>query len=175
MKTEIECNEKHGFGGLRKTESEKLRHQVSGVVVTRFKKCTAKAPVKCTVKEPIEIKAAYEGVEGLGAGKMLLTYEEPLWAPHLIDAEVGHALRQGVRRGTLDEDVASQALWMFDDLLLRRVPHEHLFRYAWTLRDNCSFYDALYVALAEMMDEPLITFDARLARSAVRAEIEVLA
>ncbi len=109
------------------------------------------------------------------AGERLLTDEEPLWTPHLIDAEVGQALRRGVRRGSLDEDAAGQALWMFDDLPLRRVPHEHLFRYAWTLRDNCTFYDALYVALAEMMDEPLITFDARLGRSGVRAEIEVLA
>lgn len=121
-------------------------------------------------------------VEYLGSGEhaavareRLLTYEEPLWTPHLIDAEVGHALRQGVRRGTLDEDAAGEALWMFDDLLLRRVPHEQLFRYAWTLRDNVTFYDALYVALAEMLEEPLITFDARLARSGVRAEIEVLA
>lgn len=109
------------------------------------------------------------------AGKRLLTHEEPLWTPHLIDAEVGQALRRGVRQGTLDEDAAGRALWIFDDLPLRRVPHEHLFRYAWTLRDNCTFYDALYVALAEMMDEPLITFDARLARSGARADIEVLA
>lgn len=121
-------------------------------------------------------------VEYLGSGdhaavarERLLTYEEPLWTPHLIDAEVGQALRQGVRRGLLDEDAAGEALWMFDDLPLRRVPHEQLFRYAWTLRDNCTFYDALYVALAEMMGEPLITFDARLSRSGVRAEIEVLA
>jgi len=121
-------------------------------------------------------------VEYLGSGEhaevardRLLTDEEPLWAPYLIDAEVGHALRRGVRRGKLDEDIAGKALWMYDDLPLRRIPHDHLFRFAWTLRDNCTFYDALYVALAEMMDETLITFDTRLARSGVRADIEVLA
>jgi predicted nucleic acid-binding protein len=109
------------------------------------------------------------------AGERLLTDAHPLWAPHLIDAEVGHALRQGVRRGTLDEDAAGEALWILDELPVRRISHELLVRYAWTLRDNVTFYDALYVALAEMMGEPLITFDARLARSGVDAQIEVLA
>jgi len=46
---------------------------------------------------------------------------------------------------------------------------------AWGLRDNFSFYDALYVALALMLDEPLLTFDARLSRSGVNLPIEVLA
>jgi predicted nucleic acid-binding protein len=109
------------------------------------------------------------------AGERLLTDSHPIWAPHLIDAEVGHALRRGVRRGVLDEDAAGEALWMLDQLPVRRVSHELLVRYAWTLRENVTFYDALYVALAEMLDEPLITFDARLARSGVRAQVEVLA
>jgi predicted nucleic acid-binding protein len=36
---------------------------------------------------------------------------------------------------------------------------------AWELRTNLSAYDALYVALAEQLDAPLVTADARLARA----------
>ena len=35
----------------------------------------------------------------------------------------------------------------------------------WDLRDNLSSYDAAYVALAELLNVPLLTRDARLARS----------
>lgn len=100
--------------------------------------------------------------------------EHALWAPHLIDAEVGHALRRYVRRGEMDADAAGEALWEIDELPVRRVEHELLVHVAWGLRDSVSFYDGLYVALAQMLEEPLITFDARLARAGVPAEIEVL-
>jgi predicted nucleic acid-binding protein len=109
------------------------------------------------------------------AGERLLAEEHSIWAPHLLDAEVGHALRRVVRLGELDADAAGEALWQLDELPLRRVSHELLIRYAWTLRDNVSFYDALYVALAEMLGEPLVTFDARLARADLGAKVEVLA
>jgi predicted nucleic acid-binding protein len=101
--------------------------------------------------------------------------EHALWAPHLVDAEVGHALRRYVRLGELDAQAAGEALWEVDELPVRRVEHELLGHFAWALRDSVSFYDGLYVALAQMLDEPLITFDARLARAGVAAEIEVLA
>lgn len=91
--------------------------------------------------------------------------EYALWAPHLIDAEVGHALRRSVRLGKLSADAAGRALWEVGDVPVERVEHELLVHVAWGLRDNFSFYDGLYVALALMLDEPLLTFDARLARA----------
>jgi predicted nucleic acid-binding protein len=100
--------------------------------------------------------------------------EHVLWAPHLIDAEVGHALRRSVHLGKLTADAAGRALWEVDELPVERVEHELLIHVAWGLRDNFSFYDGLYVALALMLDEPLLTFDARLARSGVDLPIEVL-
>ena len=36
---------------------------------------------------------------------------------------------------------------------------------AWELRHVVSFYDGLYVALATMLDLPLLTSDARLAKA----------
>lgn len=101
--------------------------------------------------------------------------EYALWAPHLIDAEVGHALRRGARLGKLTAAAAGTALWEVDELPIERVEHEHLIHVAWGLRDNFTFYDALYVSLALMLDEPLLTFDARLGRSGFDLPIEVLA
>lgn len=100
--------------------------------------------------------------------------EHALWAPHLIDAEVGHALRREVRLGRMDADDAAEAIWEINDLPLRRVEHENLIQVAWDLRDNFTFYDGLYVALALMLGETLITFDARMARSGLDLPIEVL-
>jgi len=100
--------------------------------------------------------------------------EHTLCAPHLIDAEIGHALRRSVRLGEVSAGAAEQALWEVDELPIERVEHELLIHVAWGLRDNFSFYDALYVSLALMLDEPLLTFDARLARSGFDLPIEVL-
>src|SRR3954467_12127616 len=100
--------------------------------------------------------------------------EHTLWAPHLIDVEVGQALRRSVRLGKLTAGAAGQALWEIDELPIERVEHELLIHVAWGLRDNFSFYDGLYVALALMLDEPLLTLDARLARSGIDLPIEVL-
>lgn len=108
-------------------------------------------------------------------GERLDVEEHVLWAPHLIDAEVGQALRRWVRLGDLTADAAGRALWEAGDLPIERVEHELLVHVAWNLRENLSFYDGLYVALALMLDEPLLTFDARLARSGVELPIEVLA
>jgi predicted nucleic acid-binding protein len=101
--------------------------------------------------------------------------EYALWAPHLIDAEVGHALRRGVLFGKFTAEAAGRALWEVDGVPVERVEHELLIHVAWGLRDNFSFYDGLYVALALMLDEPLLTFDARLGRSGFDLPIEVLA
>lgn len=106
----------------------------------------------------------------------LLADRGQLWAPHLVDAEVGHALRRGVASGFVRLSIARAALDDLRDLPLQRAGHVGLLTRAWELRANVSFYDALYVALAERLGEPLLTLDARLAGAAgVRAEIEVIA
>jgi predicted nucleic acid-binding protein len=99
-----------------------------------------------------------------------------LWAPHLIDAEVGHALRRRAAARKLDDDHASIALDKLVELPLRRIVHTDLLGRAWQLRHNLSFYDGLYVALAEQLRGPLLTLDARLAGGAAAVSpVEVLA
>src|ERR1043166_608754 len=51
------------------TEVDKVKHHtMTGSVKTKYTGCTVQKPEKCSVKEPIEANATYEGVEGLGAG-----------------------------------------------------------------------------------------------------------
>jgi len=87
-------------------------------------------------------------------------------APHLVDAEVGNVLRLLVLRGELSAAAADQARGLAHRLVhIRHAHHGALASRAWALRHNVTFYDALYVALAESLDCPLITLDGRLARA----------
>jgi predicted nucleic acid-binding protein len=95
-------------------------------------------------------------------------------APHLVDAEVLSAIQTHHRRGVLDSTAASQAV---DDLRSwpgERWPHRPLLTRAWELRDNARGYDALYVALAEVLGATLLTLDSRLASAPmIECEVEV--
>ena len=111
---------------------------------------------------------AEEQLSAAGTGRSL-------WAPHLIDAEIGQALRRRVAARKLRDDHASAALSKLVGLPLRRIAHTDLLDRVWDLRQNLSFYDGLYVALAERLDAPLLTLDGRLAKAArISTQIEVL-
>ncbi len=87
-------------------------------------------------------------------------------APHLIDAEFGNVLRRQVLRGDLDAEVARTLLHHAPRLIDHRHDHQgRLAEEAWSLRENLTFYDALYVALARALGLTLISADARLAAS----------
>ncbi len=100
---------------------------------------------------------------------------ESLQAPELIDAEVLSVLRRLVLAGKLQDGAALQALAIAHQLGLRRHTSRALWRRAWELRLNLSAYDALYVALAELLQVPLLTADARLARApGLRCRVELI-
>jgi predicted nucleic acid-binding protein len=85
--------------------------------------------------------------------------------PHLVDVEAISALRRLCQSGEIQAEEADAAI---DDLLaldLQRHSHEVLLERAWQLRKNTTPYDAVYVALAEALDAPLFTCDARLAKA----------
>jgi predicted nucleic acid-binding protein len=91
---------------------------------------------------------------------------EALHAPALVDFEVVAALRGLTLGGQISATRAQDLLSDFDDLQVQRWPAvDALRRRAFDLRDNISAYDASYVALAEALDCPLVTRDARLAGS----------
>ena len=99
----------------------------------------------------------------------------PLAAPHLIDVETAHALRRHARFGEIDNRDGRKAIDDLADLPIRRYPHEILLPRIWDLRHNLTAYDAAYIALAEVLDAPLVTRDRRLAETTGHdAEIELL-
>jgi predicted nucleic acid-binding protein len=103
--------------------------------------------------------------EHRAAAELAITSGHWLWVPMLIDAEVGQALRQRVWKRKMTRDAAREALAYLPRMQLQRVSHAALVERAWQLRENVSFYDALYVALAEELGVPLLTLDGHLARA----------
>jgi len=88
-----------------------------------------------------------------------------LAAPHLIDLEIASVLRSAVRTGRMTAQRARQALGDLADIDVERVAHTILLARVWELRDDNTAYDACYIALAELLRAPLLTCDARMARS----------
>lgn len=86
-----------------------------------------------------------------------------LHAPHLIDIEILQALRGLVRGGKLSADRAEDVRTDIAALAITRYGHEALADRVWALRDNLTAYDAVFIALSEALEVPLITCDARLA------------
>jgi predicted nucleic acid-binding protein len=91
---------------------------------------------------------------------------QTLHAPHLLDVEVAQVVRRYAANGELDAGRGRMALDDLADLPLHRYPHDFLLPRVWDLRNNLTAYDAMYVALAEVLDAPLLTRDKRLAASA---------
>jgi predicted nucleic acid-binding protein len=104
-----------------------------------------------------------------------LTGEPRVHVPHLVDAEVAHALRGLVLRDRLAVARARRAIRRFAVLPLVRWPQTSLLSRVFALRDRLSAYDATYVALAEGLGAALLTRDARIARAGGhRARVEVV-
>jgi predicted nucleic acid-binding protein len=125
----------------------------------------------------VDAAAVVDALTGLGDAQSLrerLEVEE-LHAPTVLDYEVVSSLRGLTRGRILSVARAEDLLADFEDLPVRRWPFaDALRRRVFQLRDSISAYDAAYVALAEALDCPLVTRDARLARSSGHhAQIEI--
>jgi predicted nucleic acid-binding protein len=95
-----------------------------------------------------------------------------LHAPHLIDFEAANALRGLVLAGKLSVARADTVRADFADLRIERYPGAIVAERVWQLRNNFTAYDAAYIALAELLDCPLLTGDAKLV-GAHRATVEL--
>jgi predicted nucleic acid-binding protein len=101
--------------------------------------------------------------------------EESLHAPHLLDVEVAQVLRRYHLAGDLGAERAREAFTDLVDLPVIRYPHDVLLSRVWELRRSVTAYDAVYVALAEVLGAPLLTLDRRLAVApGHRARVEIL-
>jgi predicted nucleic acid-binding protein len=100
--------------------------------------------------------------------------QQTLHAPHLLDIEVAQVIRRYAATGEIEQERGAEALADLAEVPLRRYPHHFLLPRVWDLRNNLTAYDAVYIALAEMLDAPLLTRDQRMAaagRHHVRVEL----
>jgi predicted nucleic acid-binding protein len=103
------------------------------------------------------------GTDGRWAESLLTS--DSLAAPHLLTAEAANILRRSALAGTISAEQASLAHADLLDLRVELFPYAPFATRIWDLRDNVTCYDAWYVALAETLNTPLATLDARLANA----------
>ena len=93
---------------------------------------------------------------------------EPV-GPPLLWSETVAALRQAAFRGSVSDEEASTALSRFLSSPIERRSPRRLYPEAWALAAQLGWaktYDAEYIALARLLNRPLLTTDARLRRRA---------
>jgi len=98
------------------------------------------------------ILSALVGTDAQSAWAFEQLGQTPLAAPHLVHVEIANRLRKFVFDGKLSSDAASLAQSEAVALPLELFPY-------------VSAYDAWYVALAELLEAPLLTLDHRLVRA----------
>lgn len=117
----------------------------------------------------IDTSAVVDFLLGVGVSRLvreLMEQEGELAAPDLLVFEALAVLRRGALRGDITERRASGAVEDLGDLPIALFPSLPLRGRAWALRDNLTAADALFVALAEQLGEPLATKDAPLVAAA---------
>lgn len=95
-------------------------------------------------------------------------------APHLLDVEVLSVLRGLSLAGKLDPVVAEDARRDHFAFAINRYEVAPLADRIWRLRHQCTSYDAAYLALAEALDAPLFTCDAKLHSGGHQAKVHLL-
>ena len=103
------------------------------------------------------IEWLFGGPRGLAAGRALEGAD--IHAPAHLDTEV----TQVTRRLTLNQIITPARgramLELLAEAPIRRIPLTPLLPRVWALRKHFSAYAAAYVALAEALPAPLLTFD----------------
>ncbi len=105
----------------------------------------------------------FQSPAGVKIDRRIFSVSESLHAPHLLDVEVVQVLRRYVRDKMITAQRGQEAIEDLGDLPLNRYPHDFLTPRVWELRATLTAYDAAYVALAELLDAPLLTCDGKIA------------
>lgn len=114
----------------------------------------------------IDASAGVELIANTARGRALrrvLPADTVPWAPETFYVEVGTVLRRWDLRGVLNADQMGRALAQLASWPLRVAQVRSLFADAWAHRQNLTFADATYVALATHLGAPLLTDDHKLA------------
>ena len=112
---------------------------------------------------------------GIRVTPRIQTTASTVHSPHLLDAEVAHVVRRYTLAGDIDAERGAQMVGILRDLVIHRHDHRPLLGRVWELHPSVGAYDALYVALAEALDAPLLTADSRLAAAhGRRADVQAI-
>jgi len=124
----------------------------------------------------IDASLLIDVLAGLPAGRpwrRWVATSDVLAAPDCAGVELGRYLRRHTLSGQLAAADAQRSFGAFDALGVEIYPTGPLRVDAFARRESFTFDDALYVALARRLDEPLATTDARLARAAASVGVAV--
>ncbi len=103
------------------------------------------------------------GSDGVWAEKILEQHD--LYAPEHLPIEVANVIRRLERDKVITEHEANGAFQDLIDLDVQLHGFQSLCERIWELRQNVAIYDGWYVSLAEALDVPLATLDARLVKA----------
>lgn len=103
------------------------------------------------------------GDNGAWAEKIL--EQDELYAPELLRVEASNVLRRLERGKEITEQEANAAFEDLMELSVEMHAFEPFSERVWELRHNVTSYDGWYVALAEALNLPLATLDARLVKA----------
>jgi predicted nucleic acid-binding protein len=121
------------------------------------------------------IEWLFQSPAGNKIDRKIFSTSQTLHVPHLLDVEVAQVVRRFVRDRVITAQRGEEALEDLSDMPLRRYAHDFLIPRVWELRATLTAYDAVYVALAEVLDVPLLTCDRRIASaSGHSAKVEVV-
>jgi len=110
--------------------------------------------------------AVVAGDDARGAALTSRLTHANLIAPTLLPYELTNAIRRRWSGGVISLEQANRALENLAALNIELFQWAILADRVWALRGSITSYDASYVALAEIMDCPLLTADVKLAAMA---------
>lgn len=100
------------------------------------------------------------GKRGRAVGRIL--EGEDIVVPAHLDVEVAQVSRRLTFDSVITPVRGRAMLEVLSEAPFRRVPLTPLLPRIWDLRGNLTAYDAAYVALAEVLPAPLLTFDRKI-------------
>ena len=120
----------------------------------------------------VDASAMVEALVGRAVDESLLeALAGEVDAPHLLDVEVLSVLRGLRLGGKLSDEAANLARQDHFAFTITRHETAPFAERIWELRHQFTSYDAAYLALAEGLQAPLWTCDAKLAVSGHRADV----